>query len=44
MRKATYSWKEINQALMDKGYAPARIADILSKLVSNKKIGYNNNI
>ena len=28
----TYTWGQINQALMNKGYSPARIANILIEL------------
>jgi len=32
-----YTWDEINNALMQRGLSPARIADILSTLVKNQK-------
>ena len=28
----TYTWEQINQALMNRGYSPARIANILVEL------------
>lgn len=36
-RETTYTWAQINQTLMNKGYSPARIGDILIELTKVTK-------